>query len=261
MVQASAFPLLLIGALAVAGTASISDPSFTNQVLRVTSTPQMMPGDRGSITIVLHNPYNSSMGSPTLGAEIYRYVSNHQSVDINASLPTPVFAASGTTAVLQAQPDLGPSANQSIALGVHTTPSVLHAGIFDQGTYLVRFRLDFDLSGSRVTMVSLGWFTVAQWRAARTPQSGVDPTCMVGDLNYCYLGGLLGLARIEGLIPDTSFGVRDAMPAWPFIALGTASVALAGAALAAFVLEHPGRYPRLERGLRRILPRRPSRPS
>ncbi len=256
----SLISLALIAALPLASAANVSDPSLTNQILHVTSTPQLGPGDRGNITLVLHNPYNSSMGAPSLRAEMYRYVSNRESVEINASVPTPIFATTGGTGFQRSVTDIAPADSRTFDLGILTTPSVLHGGIFDQGTYLIRFRLDFDLNGSRRVMVSLGYFTQDQWRAARSPPPGVNPNCLEGDADYCYLGGILGLSRIDGILPDTSLGVREALPSWPFYLLGIASSLLALGAAVAFVVEHPGRYPRLEAGLRRLLRRRPSKP-
>ncbi len=255
--------LALLAALPLASAANVSDPYLTNQILRVTSTPQLAPGERGNITLVLHNPYNSSMGAPSLRAEIYRYVSNRESVGINASIPTPIFATTGGTRFQKNATDIAdfaPTESRAFDLGILTTPSVLHGGVFDQGTYLVRFRFDFNLNGSRRIMVSLGHFTREEWRAARSPAPGVNPSCLEGDANYCYLGALLGLSRIDGILPDTSFGVREALPSWPFYLLGISSGLLAVGAVAAFVLEHPGRYPRLEGGLRRLLRRGPAKP-
>jgi hypothetical protein len=120
-----------------------------------------------------------------------------------------------------------------------------HGSIFSQSSYFVRFELRFEgnVSGTFVPfrMASRGFFSDDDWEAA-TNASNTDsctpPWCR-GNLN-------LTILRVDGILPDSAFGVKEPIPRWPFYALVAAAVLFLVLAFLFWVEENPGSYPRVE---------------
>jgi hypothetical protein len=131
---------------------------------------------------------------------------------------------------------------------VLTSADMPHGSVFAQAAYFLRFWLEFDIDNgtrSHLRMASLGYFTAQQWALAR---SDLGPGCSPGNAtNRCT--GLVNLTRlgVDGVLPDSLFGVKEPIPLWPFYGL----VVLVGfflvLAFLFWVEENPGQYPRVER--------------
>ncbi len=96
----------------------------------------------------------------------------------------------------------------------------------------MRFRLEFDyLLDRHAIMVSPGFFSKEELAYALRDATADERVNyrFVGNANYTYLGERLGVESIDGLIPDTGFGVKDRLPLWPF------NLLLAGSATAFLV--------------------------
>jgi hypothetical protein len=147
-----------------------------------------------------------------------------------------------------------------------------HGSVFSQSSYFVRFWLEFtgSVSGNETLfrMVGAGFFTTDQWRSASIPTSDPCPLphCR-GWMNVTMLAGFLGVDRVDGILTDTAFGVKEPIPRWPFYALIGLAVAFLVLAFLFWVEENPGSYPRIEawwartrgRLARTIAPLRPVR--
>jgi hypothetical protein len=117
-------------------------------------------------------------------------------------------------------------------------------------------------------MVSPGFFTQAQWTAAVVPPADPCnlPNCR-GHLNVTKLAGFLGVSRLDGIIPDSAFGVKEPIPRWPFYGLIALVAVFLMLAFLFWVEENPGTFPRVEawwartrgRIRRTIAPLRPHR--
>ncbi|MFQ5908301.1 MAG: hypothetical protein ACE5JE_05690 [Thermoplasmata archaeon] len=214
--------LLLLILVLLAGSSlgqPISDPEKTNIILTIRSTPQLAPGERGNVELEVRNPYNWTMENVTLFAEVYAFVHRGEASDI-AGLPNPPSLE--TTGTPSAQLELGnlpAGAQDAPSIAVTTSVQTPAGTVFTQGVYLLRFRLDFDYeAGLSAVMVSPGFFTSAEWAFATRNATAQEQATyrFVGFANYSFLGLVLGLPSIDGVLPDSGFGVKQPLPLWPF---------------------------------------------
>lgn len=225
---------LLLGAIVLAALPGvsigqdISDHSRTNRILQGFSPLQLAPGDEGAISFVVGNPYDWVITNTTLSVEIYAFDVSGREVQVEELDNAPRFRASFSPEVFL---DLGtiPSGDASpVELVIETTPQTPAGGFFQQGSYWIRYRLEFDYGESlHAILPSRGHFTAEEWAyATRTPsETERDAYRYEGNLNLTYLGERLGLQSIDGLLQDSSFGVKENLPLWPFYLLLGASVA------------------------------------
>ncbi len=207
----------------------ISDPARTNLLLGAFDTPQLASGDEGTLAFHLTNPYSWSMNGTTLLVEIYAFASRTGTARVEDLDAPPVFAQSSSPSVFEDLGMLPPGSTTTLTFTVETESDTPQGSAFTQGSYFVRFRLEFDYpQGQHAVMVSPGFYTEEEWGyALRDPTSEERETYRyVGNANYTYLGERLGLTSIDGILPDTAFGVKEPLPLWPFYAiLGGAVVA------------------------------------
>ena len=78
-----------------------------------------------------------------------------------------------------------------------------------------------------------------QWEDATTNVTEGSP----GNINLDVLG-------VDGIIPDSSFGVKKLIPQWPLYVLITLTIVFAGLAVI-FYLEEEGTYPELNKWLQK----------
>ncbi len=249
-------PILILILLAgVASGEEVSDPSKTNLLLRNFSTPQLTPGESGTFSFDVYNPYNWSMDGTTLDVEIYEFSSSMGSKQVQDIEGAPVFLRSGKTSVRLSLGTLASGAVATTELIIKTASDTPHGSVFTQGSYFVRFRLEFDYLGDEhAIMVSpRGFFSKDELTYALlrepTPEERVTYR-YVGNANYTYLGQLLGLESIDGLIPDTAFGVKERLPRWPFYLLLGGAVAASILSFYHYRVERRGDYKPINRGQR-----------
>ena len=253
--------VLLVGAWAVASPASAEDFGAigkVNKLISVSETPQLAPGESGVFRFTLNSTYAEPMFNAILNASIYRYATIEESVpvDANWTFPYPRIAESASPSGRErtwALGTVGPGTALDLNFTVVTASDsrdMPHGSVFSQATYFVRFWLEFDgnVSGNltRITMGSLGFFSAAQWDAA-TNETNTDPcappSCR-GNVNLTYL--TVDGRAVDGLLPDSSFGVKEPIPQWPFYLLVAGAVGFLGLAFLFWVEENPGSYPRIE---------------
>src|SRR5207302_10242859 len=103
------------------------------------------------------------------------------------------------------------------------------------------------VTGNRCRLVSPWCFTPARWLAATIPEADPCnlPTCR-GHLSVTMLAGFLGVSRVDGISPDSAFGVKGPIPRWPFYLLIALVVFFLLLAFLLWVEENPGTFPRVE---------------
>lgn len=248
--------LLFLTLLLPSGAAD--DPTSVesaNTVLSDFTTPQLAPGESGDFSFVFTNPNENSMTNISLTMAIYMYKSPSEErlVDNSWSTPYiqnnleqefgfPAFDLSGTVAG---------NNTRTMSVRIVTSENTKHGGVFEQGAYFVRFWLEFDYvneTGPRSYIFgSRGHFTDQEWHDATndTNVDNCDANYTKGDLCLTYLG-------VDGIIPDSSFGVKEPMPMWPFWVIVFFIGLFAFLGLMFYLEENPGTWPWVEQRWRRF---------
>jgi len=251
--RALALSLLLV-AILLAPAASAEDfgaVSKVNKLINIQETPSLAPGDSGRFAFYFNSTYTvETIRNVTLNASIYQYATIDESVALDSSWPYayPKIAETGTKEWSWTSPAVAPGSLNLLNFTILTAPDsrdMPHGSVFSQSSYFVRFELEFDgnVSGStaRLRMASQGFFTSVEWETA-TSANYTDPctppSCR-GNVNLTVLG-------VDGILPDSSFGVKEPIPRWPFYALIAAAVVFLFFAFLFWVEENPGSYPRIE---------------
>ncbi len=226
------FALLL--SVLISGTAlaqPVSEPDKTNLILTIQASPQLVPGERGDLQLELHNPYDWAMENVSLFGEVYAFLHRAERAEIAGLLNPPSLGTDGSTWTREFG-SLPAGGRRPTTIPVETSAQTPGGTVFTQGVYLLRFRLDFDYEGGPpAVMVSPGFYTAEEWAFATqepTPQEQADYR-YVGWANYSALGLVFGLPSIDGILPDSGFGVKEPLPLWPFqlLAVG-AGISIAG---------------------------------
>ena len=258
-----AFSLVILLAFLPVVRSDPSDPRDTLNVFRLISvkaSPQLAPGASGAFVFNLTNPYSYPMQNISLNVSIYRYATIEETIPVDSR-----WAWEFPRIRYQTQCDgrecrvmlggpidrLAVPDHLQFDLTIATSTDMPHGTVFAQSSYFLRFWLEFDFNnGTRrdhLTMASRGYFTENQWSGATDPANrtlGCNPynatNRCIGSLNLTRLG-------VDGIIPDSSFGVKEPFPLWPFYGLIALTVFFLVLALMFWVEENPGKYPRVER--------------
>ena len=209
------------------------------------STPQLEPGDNGDFALDIHNRYGESIESVTIIAEIYHRadIDESETLDKISSSERPTIRNTcwnsncvETSDAKKATFDVGTiEANETISFEFE----ILSNDDTKEGTYFVRFEMNFEHNGTSRTMQSRGHWSMEQWEEATTNVTDGSP----GNINLESLG-------VDGIIPDSSFGVKKPIPKWPLYILITLTVVFAGLAVV-FYLEEEGNNPELNKWLQK----------
>ena len=221
-----------------------------NKLISVKASPELAPGDSGRFEFYFNSTYSEPMYNVTLTASIYRYATIDESILIDASWPYayPKIGETGTREWTWTSVRVDPGTSRLLNFTVVTAADsrdMPHGSVFSQSSYFVRFSVDFDgnVSGTMTAfrMESPGFFTDALWKQATSANATnpcTPPSCR-GNVNLTILG-------VDGVVPDSAFGVKEPIPRWPFYMLiGLAAFFLVLAFLF-WVEENPGSYPRVE---------------
>jgi len=228
--------------------ADINDPgspAYANKVLSGFVTPTVAPGEGLDFSFNLTNPYKNEsvdvMTDINLTVGIYMYATQEESVLVDDSFSHPPLIDDEVTQKEIPISQLAPSNTTRIDLHIETSKKTPHGSYFSQSTYFLRFNLTFHfpMNNTYVVLKSRGWFTDEQWDRVASLE-GNDSI-----VNRTYLKSL----GVDGLIPDSSFGVKTPIPKWPLALIVAGAVGLSCMALCNYALDNPGRYPRLEKGL------------
>jgi hypothetical protein len=244
-ILAAAIMILTVSSTAV--RAEITDPGapkYTNNIFGGFVTPTVSPGRTVDFAFNLTNPYvylNSlvNMTHVNLTVGIYEYATQEEAREINSSFKNPPLINGQAPQLSFSLDDITSKMPVRTNLSIHTSDKTPHGSYFSQSTYFVRFKLTFQLEGNATPVVlqSKGFFTDAQWSHMVSFTAGQDI------VNTTYMRSL----GVDGLIPDSSFGIKVPIPRWPLMVLIAACVGVSLLAMYFFVLDNPGKYPRLEK--------------
>jgi hypothetical protein len=227
-------------------TADVNDPGgprFANSILNGFITPTASPGSSLEFSFNLTNPYDAEnetldMEDIVLTTGIYEYSTQETSRDVNASFKNPPIMDHIGTEITNEFDQIAAGDTERVETVVSTSKKTPHGSYFSQSTYFVRFKLTYHFPDNltQVVLQSRGFFTDEQWDHMVT-FSGDDSI-----VNTTYMRSL----GVDGLLPDSAFGLKQPIPKWPLgIIIGAMGV-LSFMAVYYFVLDNPGKYPRLE---------------
>jgi len=241
-VLAAALIILTVGTASVRAEIPAGEPKYTNNMFGEFVTPTVSPGKTVDFAFNLTNPYTNppaNMTHITLTVGIYEYATQDTAREVNSSFKNPPLINGSAPQQVFILKDMPNGGSVRLELPITTSEKTPHGSYFSQSTYFVRFRLAFTLEGNTAPVVlqSKGFFTEAQWSRMVSFTPGQDI------VNTTYMKSL----GVDGLIPDSSFGIKVPIPRWPLAVLIAACVGVSLLALYYFVLDNPGRYPRLEK--------------
>ncbi len=234
--------LVLMQAQASADVPQPGIPHYANSVLSDFITPTVAPGDTLVFAFNVSNPYDDPdcvMVNVSLTVGIYRYATQEEVRDVDDDFDRPPTFDDGDTETTLELDELGLGAAVRVNLTIETDRDTPHGSYFVQSTYFVRFRLEFNFedNATDVVLQSRGYFTDEQW----DEMVSFDPEQSI--VNMTYMAEL----GVDGLIPDSSFGLKIPIPRWPLALLIVACAGTAFMATYYFVLDNPGKYPWLEK--------------
>ncbi len=217
------------------------------------TTPALEPGESGAFRLKITNRYELPMTLVEVTGEIYvrADIRESETIDQVTGNQRPFIRAGcwrlnvtdepvcrDTTNFQMVRFTLGTletNATARLDFTIHTQERTA------EGTYFVRFDLDFVYNGTPREMRSRGHFTNWQWENATAGDNVADDA--PGNVNLTELG-------IDGIIPDSSFGVKKPIPQWPLYALIFLAIFFVGLAVL-FFLEEEGTYPGLNQWMQK----------
>ena len=236
LLAASSFP---------AAADDVRDPGKVNKILPYGTfdTPDLAPGVQGTLAFNVSNPYTSNMANVVLSVEIYRYVEQEitKSVDSSWRYPRLVNLSQSGTNISFSFGTLPVNTSTRVFITVLTSTDMPHGGIFNQGSYFIRFWLTFVHEGSPAKMASPGYWTKEQFQYATLEGASCPPAFCEGEVN------LTRLQNISGILPDTGFGVKDTIPLWPFYLMVAGAAFFIVLAFFFYAEENPKSFPRTAR--------------
>lgn len=230
------------------------DPGLVNKLVNIIETPGLpnvglKPGDKGGFRIQIVNPYEGNMTNIVFNASIYSYATLEEIQDVTSAWTTPFIEESNSIEYTLQPFNLDASEERNISFTIVTNYDTPHGGAFSQSTYFVRFWLEFDYtnltSTEHMVMKSPGHFSSEIWtEATRTPEESDEPYYR-GTVNITYLEETTG--QVDGILPDSSFALKEHIPLWPFYALIVLMILSGFLAFMFYLEEKPGTWPWMER--------------
>ena len=220
------------------------------------TTPQMEPGGKGTLNFTITNRYGSDvmdgmdtddddkiskeeheawkekvdMRNVRLQLEIYHEARIDESKNLSEIGEPPYFLSSGNTTLVLTFGIIEPGAVVEVR---ETIKSRIDTR---EGTYFVRTALSFRYNSTTYSMKSRGHFSKELWEKATSEGDEHKDT---GAINLTTLG-------VDGIIPETTFGVRKAVAIWPIYLFAGLTIFFAGLAIFVYLLEEEV-YPNLNK--------------
>ncbi|OIR12627.1 MAG: hypothetical protein BEU03_00305 [Marine Group III euryarchaeote CG-Epi6] len=214
-------------------------------------TPQLEPGENSFFSFEIQNRYVENITNVSINAEIYHRadIDESESLEKINSGKRPIIGencwnykendenCSDSLSSDKAGFNIEMIAvNQTIQLkfDINTNDDTI------EGTYFVRFSMNYQLNETDRTLQSRGFWDMEQWTNATTNLTDDYP----GNIN-------LDSLNVDGIIPDSSFGIKKPIPKWPLYILITLTVVFAGLSVI-FYLEEEETYPELNKWLQKM---------
>jgi hypothetical protein len=225
---AAAFLLVLLVAMPAAAGENLSAPNKIPD-LSDFKTPQIVPGSSGGYQFTVRNRYNGTLDNASLTIEIYKWATLEDAKDIGKVSDPPQVSEGVGHGYTAPAFSLGPNQTNTVRITIGTSKST------PQGTYFVRQMMQFDYNGTHLLMKSRGYFTSRGWDNATTNANG---TRAVGGIN-------LTMLAVDGILPDSSFSVKEPIPMWPLALLIGLTIFFGALALIFYLVEEKG-HPKLK---------------
>jgi hypothetical protein len=230
------------------------NPGLVNKLLSINKTPGtteegLAPGNSDSFELTIRNPYDGNMTNVTLTAAIYMYATLQEARDVTSSWTTPHISESGSVEYMLPQFDLDSDEHLNVSFTIVTRHDTPHGDVFSQSSYFMRFLMEFDYTNSTVVnehmvMKSPGHFSSEVWEEALREPTTSDLPYYRGEINITYLEAVSG--QLDGILPDSSFALKEPIPTWPFYLLIAVAVIAGFLALMFYIEENPGTWPWME---------------
>jgi len=216
-------------------------PKYANNILGGFITPTVSPGETVYFSFNVTNPYDNEsavMQNANLTLGIYEYATQEKNADVDSDFKHPPSIDGQGTTVAYNLSEIAVGETVRVELAIDTSKKTPHGSYFSQSTYFMRFMLTFNFPGNTTTVLlqSRGFFTDEQWDHM-VSFSGNESI-----VNTTYMHSL----GVDGLLPDSSFGIKIPIPRWPLYVLIAVICGITFLAGYNFVLDNPGKYPRLE---------------
>jgi len=225
---AAAFLLVLLLALPVSAEENLSAPNKIPD-LSDFKAPQIVPGSSGGYQFSVRNRYNGTLENASLTIEVYKWATLEDAKDIGKVSDPPEISEGARQGYTAPPFSLGPNQTTTEKITISTSKST------PQGTYFVRQMMQFDYNGTHLLMKSRGYFSNKEWDNATT---NVNGSRAVGGINLTLLG-------VDGILPDSSFSVKEPIPMWPLALLIGLTIFFGALALVFYLLEEKG-HPKLK---------------
>ncbi len=226
--------LIIVSALlsSAASSVDISDPKYTNDLISSVDTPNIEPGEKGSITIILKNPYpeETVLENITFTVEIYNCIYMNKQKNISEVSHPPSLGDSGIDMSRDIE-RLESGETRKMKYDVHSFEET------EEGVYSLRFKIIFWHEGKKELMKSKGYFSTSELK--RTMDSGGENSSSEGGIGTSML-------NVSGILPESSFTVREEIPRWPQYVLGFVTVLTGVLAVMFYMQEQYGSFPWLE---------------
>ena len=214
-------------------------------------TPQLEPGENSFFSFEIQNRYVENITNVSINAEIYHRadIDESESLEKINSGKRPIiekncwnYKENDENCSDSLSPDKAGfniemiAVNQTIQLkfDINTNDDTI------EGTYFVRFSMNYQLNETDRILQSRGFWDMEQWTNATTNLTDDYP----GNIN-------LDSLNVDGIIPDSSFGIKKPIPKWPLYILITLTVVFAGLSVV-FYLEEEETYPELNKWLQKM---------
>jgi hypothetical protein len=224
--------LILLFSFSVKADDYISHPSNIPLFDNI-KTPVLTPGESGTFSLSIENRYEDNMNNVTLTVSIYAWATSYDYKEIDEVDHPPKINREGIETFF----DIGPIGNDSL---VYVNFTIKSSQDTTQGTYFVRFQLNFEYNNSAYIMKSRGHFTDEEWENATSQADENDP----GKVDIEILG-------VDGIIPDSSFKVWEPIPLWPlYVCIIPIIVMLGILAVLFYAQEEYNMFPWLDQGFK-----------
>lgn len=222
-------------------------------------TPGIVPGSSGTLKFTITNRYtfnnnNNNMTNITLILNIYRYVTLEKSKDVTkiSHGPRIVSGNDGLSEIIDQYtavffwPLLTWNQTVPVELNIKSSSNS------PQGTYFVGMHLNFTFNYRYFDMKSRGHFSDTQWDSAQ-PNATEEDDEYYDDQGVLikFIVGRLDLEEldVDGIVPETSFRIKEPIPLWPFyVGVGLAVLFLVLAAVF-YLMDEKGKFPNAKRKL------------
>ena len=226
------------------------------------ATPVIKPGEKGVLNFSMENRplkdskgmivHNVSYTDVRLTTEIYKYATIESSENVSEISSWPEFVSdTGPNPPFEVNDNGRSMRERWDRIETNTTEKMrylISAGeTTPQGTYFVRMEFSFFINETEFTMKSRGHFSKELWDDATRETDGKNEEGheLTGNVNLTLLG-------VDGILPDTSFSVKNPIPTWPIFLLGGITTGFGALAIAVYAYEEKS-YPAFNRKVNHYL--------